>query len=64
MVPVDGTPFIAPVRILDELAHPAMIAAFAPNVAAQGPCALLEPNSLTGWLVALQTLEAFVATAI
>ena len=52
------------VRMFDVLLQPAIIAAFAPNVAAQGPCALLEPNSLTGLLVALHTREAFVATAI
>ena len=44
--------------MLEVLAHPAMIAAFAPYVAAHGPCALLDPNSLTGLLVALHTREA------
>ena len=64
MVPVEGTPFSTPVRIFDVLAQPAMIAALAPYTAAHGPCALLEPNSLTGCVVALQTREALVATAI
>ena len=64
IVPVDGTPFITPVRILEVLAHPAIIAALAPYVAAHGPCARREPNSLTGLSVARHTREAFVATAI
>ena len=55
---------MAPVRMFEVALHPAIIAAFAPYVAAHGPCALLEPNSLTGRLVALHTLDAFVATAI
>ena len=50
--------------MFDVLAQPAMIAALAPYTAAHGPCALLEPNSLTGCDVALQTREALVATAI
>ena len=50
--------------MLDVVLQPAMMAAFAPYVAAHGPCALLEPNSLTGRFVALHTREALVATAI
>ena len=38
---------MAPARMFDVLEHPAMTAAFAPYVAAHGPCALLDPNSLT-----------------
>ena len=64
MVPVDGTPFMTPVRMLEVLAQPAMMAAFAPYIAAHGPWARREPNSLTGRSVALHTREAFVATAI
>ena len=64
MVPVDGTLLNAPVRMLEELAQPAIWAAFPPYTAAQGPCARREPNSETGWLVARQTRDALVATAI
>ena len=50
--------------MFDVLAQPAMTAAFAPYVAAHGPWALLDPNSLTGLFVALQRRDACVATAI
>ena len=50
--------------MLDVDAQPAMMAALAPYIAAHGPWALREPNSLTGRLVARHTREAFVATAI
>ena len=55
---------IAAVRILEVFAQPPITAALPPIVAAQGPCALLEPNSLTGLEVLLVTLLAFVAIAI
>ena len=64
MVPVEGTPLSTPVRMLEVLAQPAMTAALAPYMAAQGPWARREPNSLTGRSVARQTREALVATAI
>ena len=64
IVPVEGTPLRTPVRMFDELAQPAIWAALPPRTAAQGPWARREPNSLTGWSVALHTREALVATAI